>query len=96
MRAARYNSHVTAPLADDTSADIEARQLDAWRRMTPAHKAALVIGASRAADAMARAGIRARFPNASLREQFLRLAVLKLGYELACRAYPEIDRLDPA
>jgi hypothetical protein len=81
------------PLAADTSLDIEQRQIEAWRQMTPAQKAALVVSASRAADAMALAGIRARFPGSTPRQQFLRLAMLKFGDELARRAYPEIDHL---
>jgi hypothetical protein len=84
---------VSRPLAADTSPEIEARQVDGWRRMTAAQKAALVTSATRAADQMAMAGIRARFPNASAREQFLRLAILKFGDDLARQAYPEIDEL---
>lgn len=84
---------VSAPLTHDTSPEIERRQVEAWRRMSAAQKAFLVTSASRAADDMARAGIRARFPGASEREQFLRLAILKLGKELARQAYPEIDEL---
>lgn len=86
---------MSTPLASDTSPDIERRQIEAWRRMSAAQKASLVTSASRAADDMARAGIRARFPGASEREQFLRLAILKLGDELARLAYPEIDQLMP-
>lgn len=82
-----------APLADDTSPDIEERQIDGWRRMSAAQKAALVTSATRAANSMALAGIRDRFPHASPREQFLRLAILKFGPELARQAYPEIDEL---
>ncbi len=88
----RYN-HGVHPLADDTPLDIEARQIEGWRKMSAAQKAFLVTSTSRAADDMARAGIRARFPGASEREQFLRLAILKLGKELARQAYPEIDQL---
>jgi hypothetical protein len=84
---------MTKPLADDTSVDIEARQVEAWRSMTPAHKAALVTSASRAADAMALAGVRARYPAASAREHFLRLAILKFGEQLASQVYPEIEDL---
>ena len=47
-----------------------------------------------AADALALAGIRLRYPGASEREQFLRLACLKLGRDLAKQAYPEIEQLD--
>jgi hypothetical protein len=82
-------------LAADTPFDIEARQIEGWRRLSDRQKAALVVSASRTADAMAMAGIRARFPGASAREQSLRLAVLKFGRELASQAFPEIARLDP-
>jgi hypothetical protein len=84
---------MTAPLADDTSPDTEQRQIEGWRRMSPAQKADLIVATSQAARDMTLAGIRDRFPNASPREQFLRLAMLTLGRELASRAYPEIDRL---
>ena len=77
----------------DTSPDIEALQVLAWRHMTPAQKAKLVSSTSRGAHAMAMAGVRTRFPTASPREQFLRLAIVKFGLELARRAYPEIERL---
>jgi hypothetical protein len=39
---------------------------------------------------MARAGIRQRYPNAPPREQFLRLAIVSLGVDLARKVYPEI------
>jgi hypothetical protein len=38
--------------------------------------------------------VRSRYPDASPREQFLRLAIVTLGFDLARRAYPEIDTLD--
>lgn len=62
--------------------------------MTPAEKARLIVATSQAARDLALAGIRDRYPDATPREQFLRLAILTLGRELAGRAYPEIDRLD--
>jgi hypothetical protein len=40
------------------------------------------------------AGVRHRYPNSSPREQFLRLAIITLGPELARAAYPDIERLD--
>jgi len=61
--------------------------------MSPAQKADLITALSSAAREMALAGVRHRYPGASDREQFLRLAILTLGPELARRAYPEIDRL---
>lgn len=58
--------------------------------MSAAGKAALVTGLTSAAYTMAMAGVRQRHPEASPREQFLRLAIVTLGPDLASRAYPEI------
>lgn len=77
-------------LAADTDAAIEARQIDGWRRMTDREKAALITGLTQASFAMALAGVRQRYPNASEREQFLRLALITLGVDLATKAYPDI------
>jgi hypothetical protein len=74
----------------DTSPETEQRQIERWRAMTPAEKAAIVSGLTRASFEMARAGVRHRHPNASPHEQFLRLAIVTLGPELAARAYPDI------
>jgi len=49
---------------------------------------------NRAADALAIAGIRQRFPGAADREVFLRLAVRKLGSDLARRSYPELAEIE--
>jgi hypothetical protein len=73
----------------DTSPDIERRQIDAWRQMSAVDKAAMVTGLTRAAYAMTAAGVRQRHPDASPREQFLRVAVIVLGSELARLAYPD-------
>ncbi len=62
--------------------------------MTAPEKAALVTGLTRAVLDLARAGVRDRYPDASPREQFLRLALVTLGEELATKAYPEIAALD--
>jgi hypothetical protein len=53
-----------------------------------------VSGLTITAYELAMAGIRQRHPGASPREQFLRLAVITLGRDLAARVYPEIDGLD--
>jgi hypothetical protein len=84
---------MSSRLNDDTSAEIEERQVAAWREMTPAQKAELITSLWRAAREMAMAGVRDRYPNATPREHFLRLAILTLGPELARAAYPEIDQL---
>jgi hypothetical protein len=89
-----YNPCVNAPLTPDTSHEIEARQISSWREMSPSRKAELISALSRAARDLALAGVRYRHPNATSREQFLRLAVVTLGPELARRAYPEIESLD--
>ena len=80
------------PLSRDTSLEAEALQIDGWRRMAPAEKAATITGLTQAVYEMARAGIRQRYPNAPPREQFLRLAIVSLGADLARKAYPEIAR----
>jgi hypothetical protein len=82
-------------LARDTDAAVEARQIAVWRQMSPAEIAALVAGASRAVRALALAGLRARHHAASERELVARFAALTMGRDLARRAYPELDRLDP-
>lgn len=58
--------------------------------MTAAQKAETVASLSRSVRDLALAGIRQRYPGVTPREQFLRLAILTLGLDLARRAYPEI------
>jgi hypothetical protein len=81
-------------LARDTSLEIEQLQIERWRDMTPLEKAALITGLTQAAFELSAAGVRHRYPNSSPREQFLRLAIITLGPELARAAYPDIERLD--
>lgn len=85
---------MTVPLARDTSPDIEAIQIDRWRRMSPAEKAALITGLTGAAFEMARAGVRHRYPGASAREHHLRLAVVLWGEAFARQVYPDLAILD--
>lgn len=80
-------------LSADTSPAAERAQIERWRQMTPAEKLSLVSAMSRSVNALARAGILARYPAASEREVFLRFALLTLGETLARAAYPEIDEL---
>lgn len=80
-------------LAADTEAEVERVQIAGWRNMSPAQKAATVSGLTSAMFEMARAGVRARFPNTTAREQFLRLAIQILGSDLAARAYPDAATL---
>lgn len=83
------------PLSPDTTLEIERRQIEGWRRMPPVEKAAIISGLTQAAYDLALAGVRARYPDASPREQFLRLAIVTLGRDLAGKAYPEVATLDP-
>lgn len=76
-------------LTRDTAPEIERQQTESWRAMSAAQKADLVTGLTRAAYELAAAGVRHRYPDATPHEQFLRLAVVVLGRDLACRAYPE-------
>ena len=82
-----------AVLSDDTALEIEQLQIARWREMSSTEKARLITGLCQAADALAIAGIRHRYPAASSRECFLRLATLKLGRELTCRVYPDAAAL---
>ena len=86
--------HSPGFLSADTDAESEHRQIQRWRAMSPAEKFRAVAELNAAADTMALAGIRLRHPDASPREQFLRLASVKLGRELARQVYPEIAQLD--
>lgn len=84
---------VQTPLSLDTPPDIEHQQIESWRHMLPAQKAALVTGLTRAAWEMTAAGVRLRHPHAAPREQFLRVAIIVLGEDLACQAYPDAAAL---
>jgi hypothetical protein len=85
---------VPPPLASDTSTVIEERQIEAWRRMTPGEKLQLALQMSDTVRQLAVAGIKQRHPGAPPREQFLRLAQLTLGDELARKVYPDLETLD--
>jgi len=63
--------------------------------MSAADKAATITGVTRAAYAMTWAGVRHRHPGAPPREHFLRMALIVLGPDLACRAYPDAAGVIP-
>jgi hypothetical protein len=71
----------------DTSAEIERRQIEAWRAMNPAQKLAIVSQLTLACEELARAGIRERHPNATGREIELRLGALRLGRDTMIRVF---------
>jgi hypothetical protein len=82
-----------AVLSADTTAEIEDRQVQAWRRLSPGERLRLVSDASRAVGDLSLAGIRHRYPDASERERFLRLAAIRLGVDTVRRLYPDAAAL---
>jgi hypothetical protein len=97
VAARPYNALVVpdnSALSSDTDAESERHQIARWRALSSAAKLGLVDDLNAAVDAMALAGIRQRHPHASPREQFLRLARVKLGPDLAAVVYPEVAELD--
>jgi hypothetical protein len=83
----------TAVLSTDTAAAIEQQQIEAWRRMSSIDRLRLVSDTTRAAVNLTLAGIRRRYPEASERECFLRLAAILLGVDNARRIYPDAAEL---
>lgn len=69
----------------DTDPAVEERQLEAWRRMTPAEKLRIVSELVRASEELALAGLKQRHPGATCRELDLRLAALRLERDLMVR-----------
>jgi hypothetical protein len=57
-----------AVLSAGTTADVEQRQVEAWRRLSPVERLRLVSDTTRAVMDLSRAGIRRRHPQASERE----------------------------
>ena len=100
-RHALYNGAVSEPappsrraiLSADTTAEIERRQIEAWRRLSPLERLRLVSDITRAVTNLSLAGIRRRYPAASDRECFLRLAAIRLGVETTRRLYPDAAEL---
>ena len=82
-----------AILSPDTTADIEQRQVESWRRLSPLDRLRLVSDTTRAVMNLSLAGIRRRHPQASERECFLRLAAIMLGVDTAKRVYPDAAQL---
>lgn len=73
------------PQSRDTSPEIEERQIEVWRVMTPAEKLRIVSELVHATEELALAGVRLRHPDADEREQELRLAALRLDRETMIR-----------
>jgi hypothetical protein len=75
------------PLADDTPLDVERRQIEGWRAMTPSEKCAIISSLSSSVLQLALLGVRQRFPEATEREQCYQLAVVMHGRDIARQAF---------
>jgi len=78
-------------LYPDTDADAERVQMEIYRRMQPWKKIQLVEEANRMSRALAMAGLRSRFPDASPEEIRRRFFGLWLGEELAAEVYGPLE-----
>jgi hypothetical protein len=86
-----YNRGVKPrPLSLDTPLEVERLQIEGWRRMSPADKAAMVTALTAAVIEMAKAGIRQRHPDESSEVHRMRLAEILHGPELARRMFPNM------
>jgi hypothetical protein len=77
-------------LTSDTHPKMEALQIQLWRRASPTRKMHMLAQLNASARALALAGLRSRYPQASETEMQRRLADLLLGEELARKVYGEI------
>jgi hypothetical protein len=67
----------------DTSAEAHARQLEAWRRMTPEERLSAAAEMSDALRRLVEAGVRIRHPNATPAQVEAAIAEVLLGPDLA-------------
>lgn len=79
----------------DTPREVRDIQVRHWRAMSAHQKGTLVSALSLTTHSLAEAGVRARYPHAFSRERFLRLALVRLGRDLAVAAYPDAASLTP-
>lgn len=77
-------------LIDDTDPKARAVQARLYAVMSPAEKLRLMNDLTLAANLVALAGLRERYPTASEGELLLRLARVRLGDDLVRRAYGEL------
>lgn len=84
-------------LAEDTDPAAEAIQLEILRSLPPWRKLEMVQEAILASDALALAGLRSRYPEATAQEIRRRLMGLLHGEDIATRAFgPLEESLHPA
>ena len=82
------------PLSADTSGEIEALQIERWRQMSGAEKAAIVSGLTQAVFELARAGIRHRFHRHLKAKCISDLRWSRSARRSRARRIPEIAALD--
>lgn len=78
-----------AILSADGTRGIELRQVEAWRRMSSVDIAAAVNAAWAAGTQLAWYGMKDRFPSATDEELRQRIALQRLGPDLAVCIYPD-------
>jgi len=74
-------------LALDTAADARAFQLARWSEASPARKLEMIEALCHDSRRLALAGIRQRYPDATRREQTLRLGALTIERQLMIDAF---------
>jgi hypothetical protein len=78
---------MSAERANDTSPDIEALRVEAYRRMSPAEKVECVRALNQSVQQLALADIKRRHPHAGERELHLRLASRWIPRDLMVQAF---------
>jgi hypothetical protein len=74
-------------IALDTTREARRLQMERWSESAPARKFEMIEALCHDARTLARAGIRLRFPDASQREQRLRLGALTIERRLMIEAF---------
>ena len=75
------------PYSPDTDPKTEKVWLEMLRAAPPAKKCAMITALHQAAEELALAGLRRRYPHADERELKLRLGALRLGRETMIRVF---------
>lgn len=83
-------------ISADTDEDVSARQVEAWRSMTPTERADLARRLTNDVTRIAIAGIRAQYPDATDDEVRYELARRQYGEEIAAPLRPGGCRLRPS
>ena len=76
-------------LSSDTHPKMEALQIQLWQQASPTRKMQALAQLNASVRLLAMTGLRSQYPQASETELRFKLAVLLLGYELACKVYGE-------